>query len=276
MTSKLISHLDVKDLDEHLVEAINVILNPESAKTFYRPFLIGSTKVLIYGNPALMLRYSGLITSIVKTISDEPTALATQFTLTDVNIKAFLYLWLYMNGLNIPQLGSLLDNLILNEWSNYFNLYDDKFIASKIETVLAYNYSEYGPKVELSDEEKKLMLKLYNQYLIKCDSDLSTSSYCDVAIAITQLLDIKREVGDMLSLAEHYYRGRILDRIKPPLTDEQKKWVLRYLDDRFKFEMETKSDDIEPFRDLVRNYKRYGLSVPAELIQHINDLKNQI
>lgn len=106
---------------------------------------------------------------------------------------------------------SLLDNLLLNEWAGYFNIKDDKFIAEKSSLVLDDLWKRPGTNIySLTDDEKLLLNKLYKQYLIKCDTDLSTDVYCKAATTASYLLGILREPYDTLELADRYHKGTLI------------------------------------------------------------------
>lgn len=83
-------------VDTQVLEAANIILTPDKAKLFYYEFIVGSNKMKFYGNPAIMLMYSELIHTLLPSIADEPVVMAENFDLTEINIRSFTYLWLYM------------------------------------------------------------------------------------------------------------------------------------------------------------------------------------
>lgn len=119
------------ETDEHIIRAIGLLLNANTAKYIARPFLIGRNQVVVYGQPAVMMTRSYVIARLgydPEGLARDVIPLAENMVLTTDNAAGFLYVWLYINGMldtfapDEPFDFPLKDRLWQADWMRYFDL----------------------------------------------------------------------------------------------------------------------------------------------------------
>lgn len=99
-----------KDMAKSIRACGEVLFAPEKASKFFTKFLVGKEKEVIYGNPAVMMRYSPFWEDWVSgAISDKeaktddsccPT-IASHIEIDGAMRDAFISVWMYLNGYSI-------------------------------------------------------------------------------------------------------------------------------------------------------------------------------
>lgn len=96
-TPSLLSTIIDSAEPEDQIKATTILLNPDVAKLFFKPFEIGEAKTILYGNPIIMSTKSKLFAGLLEEANTGPLLLAPGLTL-DPYPESFLSVWLYMNG----------------------------------------------------------------------------------------------------------------------------------------------------------------------------------
>lgn len=261
------------DKSPQVSRAIRILFTPEEAKKYLTPFTIATNELIFYGNPVVMMTHSELIYSLP---NFDSVHLATKFTLTETNIKSFVYVWLLINGIDVKMEMSLLDLLLAREWGGYFGLLEILDIDKQISLKLSDN--------NIQQTEKDLLMELYKRYLDLMKYD---KSYMNIAAKINGLFGLNDI--DKIGLASKYHSedlyGHLLSKNK--LTSDEIEWGNFML----KNSVESLVDSI---RDIVNEYKRapglpdvmrrnlekdvaeftnLGLNVPSEYFHVIDTLR---
>lgn len=106
---------------------------PSEAK-FLIPFDIGESKIRLYGSPSIMAARSELMKSLLDKIELEGNVLAPQMK---VNKNSLIYLWTYLNGLNVKLPENTKDLVEIWPLLNYFDVNsNDPMIENYIESML--------------------------------------------------------------------------------------------------------------------------------------------
>lgn len=162
----------------------------ESSQKFLTEFTVGTNKFSIYGSPAFMATKSNLIKTYLKTMS-ESKAPYEVITFMEVNQKAFITVWLYINGFGL--LWGRLKSLNFIEFVqtldiiNYFDL-GFEFDQSEWAAIFG-DMTEKLSKEELDKYSELIVDKLNKLFKLKHDYGFEYFLHYLREKGATQILD---------------------------------------------------------------------------------------
>ena len=221
------------------MQSIHKLLTPSDAKYFASPFEVGTDKVLVYGQVLSMAARSELISTIPATTDIIPVA--TSITLTEINLPAFVYVWLMMNGLTIwtnhrgEDLFSLKDLLLIQEWIAYFGIDTNTEEINIMQYDIDHKIQErFNAKQVFDDEEKALISKIFKTRLNVClnsENRTEAGDACGRLKPLADALGIDLNANEEYKLASVNYQNpttlmNVLTGLKAtrPLTPIELKW----------------------------------------------------
>ena len=176
--------------------AIVLSTDPSYAKVFYPPLIVGEERVTVYGNPVVMSAHSSLFARLLERGVDTKAYPVLAANLKVANSpRAFLAVWLYMNGVD-TSFGrnlSVLEMMQMWEWMNYFDISNASTVGYWLKTIVhvlatRVGYEPVGymsqrlgahdirllDNVKLSDEEKRTLASIHAKILPRCKRTLET------------------------------------------------------------------------------------------------------
>lgn len=168
--------------------------DPAYARHFYPSLIVGEERVTVYGNPLVMSIYSDLFTRLTERELDTAAypKLASNIKIGD-SPRAFLAVWLYMNGINdtlTPNL-SVLEMIQMWEWMNYFDIKSQLDMGEWLHRIVLTFASRVGivslhrikgresllSEVKMNDTEKKTLLSVHAKLLPRCKRELESYKF---------------------------------------------------------------------------------------------------
>lgn len=203
------------------IKAIQFLLNPDLAPIANKPFYIGRSKIIFYGNPNVMMTRSTLVGESGSDILEGQVHFASSNIIYEKEGPSLLWVILYINSMLTDEmvqysnndLGARLFNLIeliyILKWCDYFGVSQESVLYTTIRTYVfnnIYNIAYGHTKGNLTLEELSYIEQLYSQYRRKCMMN-PKKTVCSRFGYLAQVLQINLYKTDREAwlIAEVYY-----------------------------------------------------------------------